>query len=42
MKKAIAECNFTDQLLSAASYMITHKGVISAMLQYDWMDWLYY
>ena len=35
MKKGIAECNFTDQLLSAhpLSYIITHKGVVSAISQ---------
>ena len=44
MKKAIVECNFTDQLLSAPplSYMIIHKGVVSAISQCDCTDWLYY
>ena len=33
MKKGIAECNFTDQLLPAhpLSYIITHKGVVCSV-----------
>ena len=49
IRKAIADekvkikCNFTDQLLAVPplSYMITHKGVISASSKCDQTDWLY-